>query len=178
MYFVNGVNSLGNPYTIHFFRENDRLMSEVSPPHSLTAQQLEEQVIKWRLEHPNIFYQLPDFTTSRIQKTIDTAMGEIRKDLSTITHGLRERQQATDNLTQFLGVSLRGVLPYAIESVAQRRYQAQLTEDPEAAASAALAHRQIDRAEAALTALRESDLNIEALNDDELDGEFTIVFEE
>jgi len=178
MYFVNGVNSLGDPYTIHFYQHNGGLMGEVTPAHSLPRGELEKVMADWGNAHLHVFDQLPDFNTSRIQNIIEKSMAEFRKDLSTITHGLRERQQASDNLTQFLGVSLRGVLPYAIESVAQRRYQAQLNEDPEAAASVALAHRQIDRAEAALTALRESDLNIEALNDDELDGEFTIVFEE
>lgn len=178
MFFVNGVNSLGNPYTVHFYQRNGGLLGEITPPHSLPSQELEKVVCDWGNANPRLFDQLPDYDTSRIQKTIDKAMGEIRKDLSTITDGLRERQQASDNLTQFLGVSLRGVLPYAIESVAQRRYQAQITEDPEAAASAALAHRQIDRAEAALTALRESDLNVDALNDDELDDGFTILFEE
>lgn len=178
MFFVNGVNSLGNPYTVHFYQRNGGLLGEITPPHSLPSEELEKVVRDWGNAHPRLFDQLPDYDTAQIQKTIDASLREFREDLSTIAAGVYERRQEADNLTQFLGVSLRGVLPYAIESVAQRRYQAQITEDPEAAASAALAHRQIDRAEAALAALRESDLNVDALNDDELDDGFTILFEE
>lgn len=178
MFFVNGVNSLGNPYTVHFYQNNGGLMAEITPPHSLPREELAKVVADWGNANSRLFGELPDFNTSRIQKTIDKAMGEIRKDLSTITDGLRERQQETDNLTQFLGVSLRSILPYALESVVQRRYQAEVNEIPEDQLSAELAGWRITRAEAALAALGETALNIDHLPDEELDDEFKIHFEE
>lgn len=175
---VSGVNSCGTPYTVHFYQHNGGLMGEVSPPHSLPRDELAKVMADWGNAHSRLFDQLPDFNTSRIQNTIDAAMGEIRKDISTITGGLRQRQQDADNLTQFLGVGLRGVLPYAIESVVQRAYRAELAEDPELIASAERAKKDIQRAEAALSALRASPLGIEAYNDSDLDEEFQIHFEE
>ena len=166
----------GDRVKISFEVGGDFVFTHVRPPYAnISPAQVEEKVDHVIANGESLRGVMDDY------RRVENFSQAVKETLAPLREEVREATSRTselDTLTQFLGVSLRGVLPFAIESVAQRRYQAEVNEDPDAMVSAVKAHQLIDRAEAALVALRETDLNIDDKSDDELDGEFTIFFED
>ena len=88
------------------------------------------------------------------------------------------RRDANNQLAQFLGVSLRAVLPYAQSEYEAISDVARRDNDEVARAEARVAGRAVTRANHALKELEASELNINDLEDDSLDEDFQVVFED
>lgn len=105
---------------------------------------------------------------------LDTTIGCVREFLTDIERQVAQERQ----LTQFLGLSLRGVMDCAEHGrnglIGMSVFH---PEDKELEARANRASKALDRADAALQALDETTLHISDLPDDGLDDAFEIKFD-
>ncbi len=103
---------------------------------------------------------------------------ELLKDLpQTVQEQVREAQEQ-GKLTQFLGVALRGVLPYAEQEVRSIHEVARRDNDEEARAEAVDGDRVLARARVALDRLNDTSATIADLDDDVFDDDFQVNFED
>lgn len=86
--------------------------------------------------------------------------------------------ESSSDLMQFLGVALRGVLPYAENEVGGLWNSAHRDNDPALREEAQKGSEHITRAQAALNRLNETPLSIEEIEDDAFDDTFEIRFDE
>lgn len=103
---------------------------------------------------------------------------EILKELPTTLQREVAEAQQQDKLTQFLGVSLRALLPYAEQEVGSLREIGSRDNDSDVLAEAMTGHLAIQRANVALNTLNASSLSVEELDDDAFDDDFQVVFDE
>lgn len=110
----------------------------------------------------------------------DTARQEILgQALQASAFDLKDTLRRMDehaNIARFLGVSLRAVLPYAQSEYEAIGDVARRDNDEVARAEARVAGRAVTRANHALKELEASELNINDLEDDSLDEDFQVVF--
>lgn len=100
----------------------------------------------------------------------DTALGqEIRK--------MGEKVEHEHDLTQLLGVSIRGILPYAENELNNLREAHKRDADPDVLDEVQRASVRVQRAQQALDRLNLSPLQIDNCADEEFDDKFEIRFD-
>mgnify|MGYP007027767524 CR=1 FL=1 len=120
-------------------------------------------------------------THKEIDKDATTRQEIFGKALQASAFDLKDTMRRMDEhlqLAQFLGVSLRAVLPYAQTEYESIGDVARRDNDEVARAEARVAGRAVTRANHALKELEASELNINDLEDDSLDEDFQVVFED
>ena len=103
---------------------------------------------------------------------------ELLKDLPESLQQQIAESQEQAKLTQFLGLSLRSVLPYAESEANNLSEVARRDNDDEVQAESVIAERALQRARVALERLDGTSLSINELEDDALDDDFEITFED
>lgn len=127
-------------------------------------------------EHPHP-QDITGVSITRVE-AFDPMSVEPLKDLpESVQEQVREAQEQ-GKLTQFLGVALRGVLPYAEQEVHSIHEVARRDNDEEARAEAIDGDRALIRARIALDRLNGTSATIADLDDDVFDEDFEVTFED
>lgn len=114
----------------------------------------------------------------RMEDIIENHMESTFDFLTDLGAEVERETERQNQLTQFLGVSLRGVLPYAEDAVLS--LSENYTRDGEEGSKDEMqkGHRCVTRAQAALNRLENTPLAIKNLDDDVFDDTFEIVFDD
>lgn len=97
---------------------------------------------------------------------------------SSFFNGLHGELEHDKKLIQFLGVSLRTVLPYAEQEAMSLHEAAHRDNDEILRHEITAAHRAVTRAQSALNYISRSKYNISNLTDDAFDDDFQVVFDD